>query len=144
MLTIEEILQRTSFDDLSVEHAIDAIGRMVDHAFDHGNKELTDRVLACCNVLEMRGLSPSQQTLLDYFRANAWANRQVALRNDPAAACAWEQPEVQNQIFYLRRALNSVAFKRLEAIRRCQILTNLANQLDTVGRFVESRVYWTR
>lgn len=75
----------------------------------------------------MRGLSPSQQTLLDYFRANAWANRQVALRNDPAAACAWEQPEVQNQIFYLRRALISVAFKRLEAIRRCQILTNLAN-----------------
>lgn len=44
----------------------------------------------------------------------------------------------------LRRALGSPAFESLHVVRRCQILTNLANQLDTAGRFVESRQLWGR
>jgi hypothetical protein len=36
-------------------------------------------------------------------------------------------------------ALSSAGFNALHPIRRCQILTNLANQLDTVGHFVEAR-----
>ena len=84
------------------------------------------------------------RALLDYFQANAWANRQAASRQDRAETWAWEQPELQKQVLYLRRALNNPAFESLETIRRCQILTNLANQLDTAGRFVEARAHWTR
>jgi tetratricopeptide (TPR) repeat protein len=81
---------------------------------------------------------------LDYFRANAWANRQAASPHDRAAAWAWDQPVLQKQVYYLRQALNNEAFGSLETIRRCQILTNLANLLDTVGRFVEARAHWTQ
>ena len=131
-------------DDLPVEQTLYAVGQMIDHAFDRGNLDLTNRALTFADALEAHTLSPSQQALLDYFQANAWANRRVASRNDLSNAWAWEQPEVQKQIFYLRRALNNAAFHTLEPVRRCQILTNLANQMDTIGRFVEAREYWTR
>jgi hypothetical protein len=144
MPTIDEFLNRASLDDLPVEHALNAVGQMIDHALDCGDLDLTNRALIFADTLEARTLSPTQQALLDYFRANAWANRRVVSRIDHANAWAWEQPEAQQQSFYLRRALNNPAFETLEEIRRCQILTNLANQLDTIGRFVESREYWTR
>src|SRR5689334_10588892 len=51
---------------------------------------------------------------------------------------AWEQPECQEQILELRRALRHPAFSRLHKIRQCQILTNLANQLSSIGRFIEA------
>ncbi len=143
-LSIEQVLNRASFDDLSAEQALDAVAQLIDHATDQGDRHLTERALAYCDALEVRELTPAQQCLLDYYRANAWGNQQVILRSDPTAAWAWDQPEVQKQIYYLRRALNNPAFESLEQIRRCQVLTNLANQLSTIGRFVEARAYWTR
>jgi len=38
--------------------------------------------------------------------------------------------------------MNSPAFELLHPIRRCQILTNLGNSLDTLGRFIEARRAW--
>src|SRR5262249_17504651 len=54
----------------------------------------------------------------------------------------WEQPEFERQIIHLRRALSGDGFKKLHSLRRCQILTNLGNLLNTVGRFVEAIEYW--
>lgn len=81
--------------------------------------------------------------LLDYFRANAWASRYQQRLGDRAAVWNFEQPEVCQQVFLLRRVMNSPGFVAMDAIRRCQVLTNLANQLDTLGRFVEARAYWS-
>ncbi|MGP0058553.1 MAG: LA2681 family HEPN domain-containing protein [Beijerinckiaceae bacterium] len=144
MFSIKDLLNRGSVDDLSAEHALDAVAQLIDHASDHGDADLTNRALDFCDALEGRELNPVQQVLLDYFRANAWGNRQVVAQRDRAAVWAWEQLELQKQVYYLRRALNNPAFESLEAIRCCQILTNLANQLDTAGRFVEARAYWTQ
>ena len=144
MLSIEDILGLPGIHDLPIEDALDGVGLLIDHAFDHSDRELADRALDWCGGLEGRELRPVHRALLDYFQANAWANRQAASRQDRAETWAWEQPELQKQVLYLRRALNNPAFESLETIRRCQILTNLANQLDTAGRFVEARAHWTR
>ncbi|MGH6848033.1 MAG: hypothetical protein ACREC0_11525 [Methylocella sp.] len=144
MLSIEDILGLPGIDDLPIEDALDHVGKLIDHASDHSDRELAECALSWCSGLEGRELRPAHRALLNYFQANAWANRQAALRQDRAAAWAWEQPELQNQVSYLRQALNNPAFGNLETIRRCQILTNLANQLDTAGRFVEARTYWTQ
>ena len=81
--------------------------------------------------------------LLDYFRANAWGCRYQQKLGDRAAVWDFEQPEVRQEVFLLRRAMNNPGFVEMDAVRRCQILTNLANQLDTLGRFVEARRYWS-
>ncbi len=52
--------------------------------------------------------------------------------------------EAEKEIFYLRSALIDSAFKNLDPYRQCQILTNLGNTYDTIGRFVEAQEYWGR
>jgi hypothetical protein len=142
MWNIAEILALETVEKLTDKDGLKVIGQLVDYAFDQGDLDLTARALAWCEQLEARPLSARQRALLDYFRANAWANIQRARQADPKSAWAWDQEEVQQQIFLLRRAFNSPAFDKLNILRRCQILTNLANQLDTVGRFIEARALW--
>ncbi|PMQ06536.1 hypothetical protein DyAD56_03505 [Dyella sp. AD56] len=132
-----------SMSNLSHADALDAIAKLVDQAGDAGDSVLIDEALVMADTFEVRGLQPDEQAALDYYRANAWAWRQRFNRVERAAAWDFEQPEVREQIFWLRRAMNSVAFESLHPIRRCQILTNLGNSLDTLGRFIEARRAWS-
>lgn len=135
------------FSDLDVlppEDAMKFIAQVIDEAGDSGDADLNSQALAWCDRIESRLESDGQRVLLDYFRANAWANRLAVKRGDAETVWAWDQEELQQQIFLLRRAVANSAFPELDLIRRCQIFTNLANQLDAVGRFVEARQLWTR
>lgn len=138
MLTPQEL------DALPPDEALQAIAHAIDAASDSGNAELNSQALSWCDRLEPRLESDVQRVLLGYFRANAWANRKDALRRDAAAVWAWDQDELQQPIYLLRRALRNPGFDELDRARKCQMLTNLANHLDTAGRFIESRQLWTR
>jgi tetratricopeptide (TPR) repeat protein len=128
---------------LSNDEALNLIAQLVDEASDDADIELVTHSLYLADKLEARGLKPLEIALLDYFRANAWACRYQQRLGDREAVWDFEQPEVRQQVFLLRRALNSSGFIAMDTIRRCQILTNLANQLDTLGRFIEARAYWS-
>lgn len=123
--------------------AFDLIAQLIDQATDETDLDLAKYTLQLADELDARELSASDKAILDYFRANAWACLYQKRMDDRAAVWDFEQPEVGQQIFLLRRAMNSPGFVTLHPLRRCQILTNLANQLDTVGRFVEARTHWT-
>lgn len=130
---------------LSTEQSLTLIATIADQALDDNNPDLAQRVISMADELESRKLNPSEATLLDYFRANAWGacyetNR---LKGDSAAQWEFEQPELGKQIFHLRRAMNSEGFNSVPEPRRCQILTNLGNQLSTIGRFIDSRAPWS-
>ena len=84
MLSIEDILGLPGIDDLPIEDALDGIGLLIDHVSDHSDRELADRALEWCGRLEGRELSPARRALLDYFLANAWANRQATSRSASA------------------------------------------------------------
>ena len=142
--SFDQLMQSEGIGDLPPKTALDRIGRLVDLSGDLKREEGTTRALEWCDTLAHRDLSDSETALLEYFRANAWANRQKERPSDPAAIWAWEQPELQEQVLCIRRAVNSRGFEALHAIRRCQILTNLANQLNTAGRFVDAIEFWDR
>lgn len=125
------------------EEALDLIADLIDQASDNGDLGLVERALSLADELETRGLQAPEMALLDYFRANAWACRHQQRLDDRAAVWDFDQPEVGYQVFLLRRALNSTGFASMDSVRRCQVLTNLANQLNTLGRFVESHAYWS-
>lgn len=124
--------------------ALKRIGILIDLAGDLGRDDGITRGLDWCDVLGKRRLTDRQAVLLEYFRANAWANRQRAKRRDAESAWEWEQPEQQRGIYHLRRAAQLPGFDKLPRLRRCQILTNLGNQLNTLGRCVEAVATWTR
>jgi len=137
-----EASAKVSIVGLSNADALDEIAKLVDQAGDAADPTLVDLSLFLSEELEERGLQPDEMALLDYYRANAWACRQQQKLGDRAAVWDFEQPEVRQQIFLLRRAVNSPAFESMHQVRRCQILTNLANLLDTLGRFIEARASW--
>ncbi|MGH9561028.1 MAG: hypothetical protein ACRD3S_06195 [Terracidiphilus sp.] len=117
-------------DALGDGDALDATAELVDHAFDQGDLDLNARALEWCETLAARALAAADLATLDYFRANIGAHRQQARHSDRTAAWSWDQEELQQQVFFLRRTLNSPAFPELHVVRRCQVLTNLGNQLD--------------
>ncbi|GLR89776.1 LA2681 family HEPN domain-containing protein [Bradyrhizobium iriomotense] len=124
--------------------ALKRIGMLIDLAGDLGRDDATVLALEWCDLLREKKLTKQQRVLLDYFRANAWANRKRLKHRDPDSAWQWNQPELQNEIFHLRSAAHAPGFEKLSALRRCQILTNLGNQLNTLGRCVEAVAVWTR
>ena len=140
----DALMASPGINGLSNEAALERIGWLIDWSGDLKRNDGIERALAWCDLLEQRGLSNADAVLVSYFRANAWASKQSRKYADRSAAWAWEQKELQEQILNLRRAVNHAGFNDVSPIRQCQILTNLANQLNSVGRFVEALEYWNR
>lgn len=129
-----------NINDLSDSDALYHIGALIDAAHDAGSSAGTDHAFALLDELTKRSPGGGNAALLHYFRANAWENRRHQRKDhDP---WAWEQPEVQAQILELRRAVRHEGFSQLHPVRQCQILTNLANQFNSMGRFIEAIALW--
>ncbi len=80
--------------------------------------------------------------LLNYFRANAFSAKCKSCPKFETRQFEWVQPELTQEIISLRRAAHNKGFKELSELRRCQILTNLGNALDTFGRPIDALAAW--
>lgn len=136
------ILEVESVDALDAEAALNHLARLIDLAFVFRHADGTRRALQVGEDISKRILTHGQTAILNYYLSNAWANRRQLERPAGQDEWKWEQPEVEKQIIHLRRALGSDAFSELDPLRQCQVLTNLGNLLNTVGRFVEAIGYW--
>jgi hypothetical protein len=140
----EKLMLLPGIGALEVEPALQCIGTLIDVSASLGRPEGAARALAWSHTMEKGGMPESEAALLEYFRANAWSAQRNARHGDRAAAWAWEQPELQKEIFHLRRAARHLGFRKLDEHRQCQVFTNLGNGLNTLGRFVEALEYWER
>lgn len=138
----QSLLEVGSVEGLEPETALDYLARLIDLAFVFKHVEATKRALQVGEGIGRLSLTPVQGAILNYYLSNAWANRRQLERPADQDEWKWELPEVERQIIYLRRALRGDGFKELHPLRRCQILINLGNLLNTVGRFVEAMAYW--
>lgn len=134
---------RKRLNELPPSHALDLIGDLIDDATDKVLPEQARQALNHCDALEMR-LDANQLVELDYFRANDWSVIRNAKYRDESAVWEWDQPEILNEIFYLRSAVRSTKFTALNAFRQCQMLVNLGNILNHIGRPIEAIEYWNR
>ncbi len=76
-----------------------------------------------------------------YCIANAWSAL-YTIRRYPGHALSWQQPELVNQLFYLRSALQHDAASALPLSRRAQIRINLANTFNSAGRIIDALDEW--
>jgi hypothetical protein len=137
-------LMAEGIEDLPNDVAFEKTSILIDSAGDQKRDDGLSTALEWCDRLQKRSLSAGQKALLEYFRANAWGNRQRIKHRDPEVAWNWEQPEVFQEVLSLRRALRLAEGDTLHSVRLCQIQTNLGNQLNTLGRFVDALPIWTR
>lgn len=134
---------RASLGELSDAEAILILSQLVDLATDTDNQTLVDQVLVLADELEARCPASGHLVVLDYIRANAWGCRYQRRYRERDNLWDFEQPEILQQVLLLRRAAYGAGFPTLHPFQRCQILTNLGNQLDALGRFVEARACWS-
>lgn len=141
---LEKLLGVENLSGLNIEAAFDLIGKIIDYSDTHGLHAGTQRALKLCEELAQRSLGDDEEVLLHLFRANAWASLCKIAHKDTTTAWAWEQPEILRELLHLRTALRHSGFKQLDKVRRCQVLTNTANLLNTLGRCTEAIECWNR
>jgi hypothetical protein len=100
----ETLMSRESLEGLTVKDQLNMTGVLVDIAGDLGREDGTARALEWCDRIEAGRATEQQKALIEYFRANAWANRQHAKHTDTDAIWQWVQPELQRQVYHLRKA----------------------------------------
>lgn len=128
-----------SLNDFTKEEAIKRIGSLIDVSFDLSRKNGLDKAVLLSEELVKRGLNDVELSTLYYFLGNAWAGlRKLSTKNSD---WEWEKKELENEIINYRKALNSKGFLKLYRERKCEILTNLANSMSHIGRFVEAIEY---
>ena len=122
---------------------LDNLAFAIDAASDAGDEELLRQYGKDCE----RRLASAQGTdrvLLNYFHSNTYAAIIEAKWDDSNYAWSWEQPESVQNVLALRRAVIEPAFETCHSIRICQIRTNLANRLSSLGRPVAANEQWLK
>lgn len=137
-----EKLRGQSINKLGADAALDHIATLIDSSLDHCFPRGGDRALFLLDELSKRELSPMQGALVEYFRANAWGAKEALAGN--RGSWDWEQSDCEQQILALSKAAAHPGFVDLDVLRRCQILTNRANLLNTIGRFVDAIEGWDK
>lgn len=143
-ITYRSLMKVESLNGLSNQKALSHIGHLIDAAFDVKQIDGLQRAFSLAEELRTRKLTAQQSIILHYFLGNAWSNLSSLTRAGTDASWSWEQEEIEHEIIHFRQALNNEAFSKLQKYRRCQILTNLGNLLNQVGRFVEALEYWDK
>jgi len=137
----EELLLVKSLGHLTDDEALEHIGTLIDLAGMRDDRDGLDAALALAKEMEHRQQSDSTRATLQYFIGNAWANI-VQVEMDEVSFGGWESEGREKSILYYRRAMRDAGFTALTPERRCQILTNLGNQLSGIGRPIEAIEYW--
>ncbi len=120
--------------------ALKHIGHLIDDSDDATFERGARRALYLLEELAKRSLVEEDAALAEYFRANAWATRSRI--GDVRQSWSWENEKLQEEMLALSRAANHPGFAKLGKGRRCQILTNRANLLNTVGRSIDAIAGW--
>lgn len=120
---------------------LNAIALAIDGAEDRGEEVGLRAAIQLCDEVEP-DLAAVNIPLLLYFRANAYSALLKLSRRD--RQWDWREPDLEAQIFDLRRAAAHQEFAKLAKPRRLQVLTNLGNCLNHLGRSIEALEVYDR
>src|SRR5207249_5096850 len=98
--------------------ALEQIGLLINASQDALSATGTDRAFAQLDELMKRSLAPKITSLAYYFRANAWDNK-LTIGRQTSNPWTWEQPERQEQVLDLRRAMQHKGFDKLHPMHQC-------------------------
>ncbi len=142
--SIPELIRRTNTAaGLTIEESLALLGTLIDKSFEEQDASGLRTAIAFGERLEAGPATSDQRVVLYYFMSNAWTDLWCATTRS-SNPWAWEEDEVEKQIVYLRRAIAEPDFGMVQKERCAQILTNLGNSLNQIGRSVEALEQWRR
>ena len=135
--TGQRVLPAASDD---MPETLNDLGKRVDAATAAANERALKLLVDECDR-HLETASGEDRVLLYYFQANA--NSGIAsTKHDANYAWSWEQTEIVAALLSLRHAIDEPLFNTINPVRRCQIRTNMASRLNSLGRCVEALEQW--
>ena len=140
MTSKDPIIDLTHLTD---EVAMEWLADYIDQAIDDECEIKAKKALSFCAEMEER-LQGVSLVEIYYFRANIWSVIRQSKHQEESIIWLWDQPEILQEVYWLRYSICSLYFKELPPFRQCQILVNAGNILSHIGRLVEAIDYWHR
>lgn len=142
-----ELLSIIDSPEISQEELLSVLASLIDLSFDLRKIEGLLKALTVIETVDLQKLSSTQRSVFYYYAANANNNKyDLERKADDTDTNKWEfEPEdLKKTVRYLRLSIKEAGFDDLDNNAKCLIYTNLANVLDTLGRFIEAMEYWDR
>ncbi|KAA3630600.1 MAG: hypothetical protein DWQ02_17830 [Bacteroidetes bacterium] len=132
ILTIENLRSRDEAQQ------VDYIGENLDKAFDEGKVPFLEHLLVLAENIVTELESEKLITRVFYNVSNGYSYIRKLSRAGKKDDWQFDQEILFKEVFYLRKAIQSVGFSEVERERQCQIYTNLGNTFSYIGRFVDA------
>lgn len=140
--TFEEILEVENLDEFSAGEVCNILALIFETGREEANKNIIQIGLDLAHSRDLLDFSDHEKMIYFYFVANGWSYCQrLTYTLNSQAFWAFETPEIENQIINLRKAVTFIT-KANDPEIASQVLTNLGNIFDHLGRFVEAVHYW--
>ncbi len=137
---INELLATTSIADQAPRDALHLLGTLVNHAMEHHDRAAATHAISLTHDLPITDWAPPLRAYAYYTLANA---HDELRRHETTPAQAWHWSlDFDASLLRLRQAKNDPGFDDLPREHQCQILTNLANNLNTIGRTIAALDHW--
>jgi tetratricopeptide (TPR) repeat protein len=127
---------------LSAEDGLQLLGLIIDYSTELADGAALEQALAIANEVQRKLSDARQAAELHFFLGNVWDELRKLRRAADETGWTWDLPELVKANRAFRTAYSSEGFSSLHRYRKCQILTNIGNHLDHLGRFVEAIEYW--
>ena len=123
--------------------SLEDLAQAIDAASDAGDEASLRRLGDECER-RLNAAEGIDRVLLLYYQSNTYYGI-VSLKHDAATdVWDWEQSDGVNNLLCLRRAISEPSFESIDPVVACQIRTNLANRLNSLGRPIAANEQWLK
>lgn len=137
---LKQILNSTETDETKL---VESAGQLIDLASENSDKASTEFAIGTLELNEYRISILQNKCLFHYHLSVAYSDLHKFDSAKTEKDWEWEQELITNEIKNLRLA-SSFITKETDEILHSNILTNLANRLSNLGRFVISLDFWNK
>ena len=123
--------------------SLEDIAYAIDAASDKSD-ELSLRQIGIECESQLDGAEGVDRVLLLYYQSNTYYGIISHKWNEASSAWDWEQSDGVNNLLCLRRAISEPSFESIDPVVACQIRTNLANRLNSLGRPIAANEQWLK
>lgn len=136
----EEIVSMPTFD----MSKLDLIGGFIDDSDDKKSKKHIQLAKEYIEINLDKFKEQEEKCICHYFLGVIYSCIRHYERDNQEKSWEWDNENLDKEIINLRLAERLYIENKLPIERYCQILTNLANIFDFVGRYIESMKYWNK